>query len=123
MPIRTLAGAALLLGVAGLLSGCGVLGGNSDEVCASVTTEYRRYTTEIERASAADEKRWRQATEQLAGRLGELAKKADDPELGDVLESQADRLRAAAAGLADGDVAKLDAVLRDVPAKVGAVCG
>ncbi|GGV00930.1 hypothetical protein GCM10010182_17940 [Actinomadura cremea] len=121
MPIRTLAGAALL-GAAGLLSGCGVLSGNSDEVCASVTAEYRRYSAEIEQASAADEGTWRQATERFAGRVDELSKKADDPQLKETLQKQTARLRAAAAGLGDGDVAELDAVLRDAPAKIGTAC-
>ncbi|MBE1530595.1 hypothetical protein [Actinomadura algeriensis] len=121
MPIRTLAGAALL-GAAGLLSGCGVLSGDSDEVCASVTTEYRRYTAEIERASAADEAKWRQATERFAGRVDALSKKADDPQLKEALQAQTARLRTAAAGLGEGDATALDAVLRDAPAKIGAAC-
>ncbi|OLT34140.1 hypothetical protein BJF79_33745 [Actinomadura sp. CNU-125] len=119
MPIRTLAGVAL--GVV-LLSGCGVLSGNSGEVCASVTAEYRRYAAELEQAPAADEGKWRQATERFAGRVDALAKKADDPQLTDALRKQTARLRAAATGLGEGDVAELDAVLRDAPAKIGAVC-
>ncbi|WP_125621187.1 MULTISPECIES: hypothetical protein [Actinomadura] len=122
MPIRTLAGAVLLAGAAGLLGGCGVLSGNSDEVCASVTAEYRRFTDEIERASASDGGPWRQATQSFAGRIDALAKKADDPRLKDVLQQQTARLQAASGRLAEGDVAELDAVLRDAPAKIGAVC-
>ncbi|MFD0899562.1 hypothetical protein [Actinomadura sediminis] len=122
MPIRTLAGAVLLAGVAGLLGGCGVLSGDSDEVCASVTAEYRRYTDELERASAADEGTWVQATQRFAGRVDALAKKADDPELKEVLQQQTARLKAAAGGLGEGDVAELNAVLRDAPAKIGAAC-
>lgn len=118
--VRTLAGGALVLGA---LSGCGAMGGgNSGQVCADTKKAFQQYVTQVRGLPAAEPGPWRQATEQLAGRVDGLAKQADDADLGKALKAEAGRLRAAATGVGDGDVSQLDSVIRETPAAIGTAC-
>ncbi|MEU8303450.1 hypothetical protein AB0C84_07790 [Actinomadura sp. NPDC048955] len=118
--VRTLAGGALVLGA---LSGCGALGGgNSAQVCTDTKKAFQQYVTQVRGVPAAEPERWRQPTEQLAGRLDGLAKQADDADLGKALKAEAGELRAAAQGVGDGDVSRLDSVIRETPATIGEAC-
>jgi len=119
---RVLAGGALLLGL-GASGACGVLGGgNSDQVCADTKDAFQRYITQVKGTSAAAPAQWRQATEQLAGQLGTLGKKADDSDLKKSLNGESDRLRSAAAAVGNGDVSQLNAVMTETPQRIGKAC-
>ncbi|MFD0687964.1 hypothetical protein [Actinomadura fibrosa] len=121
--VRALAGGVVLLGASGLLGGCGALGGgNSAQVCTDTRKAFQQYITQVRSVSAAEPGQWRQATEQLAGRLDGLAGKAGDGKLEKALKAEADRLRAAAAAVGTGDASQLDAVMRDTPARIGKAC-
>ncbi|MEV3923215.1 hypothetical protein [Actinomadura coerulea] len=118
--VRTLAGGALVLGA---LSGCGALGGgNSAQVCTDTKKAFQQYVTQVRSVPAAEPAQWRQATEQLAGRVDGLAKQSDDADLSKALKAEAGRLRDAAPGVGDGDVSRLDSVIRETPAVIGKAC-
>ncbi|NDU77799.1 hypothetical protein GWI34_35085 [Actinomadura sp. DSM 109109] len=120
--VRTLAGGALALAL-GALGGCGTLGGgNSDQVCADTRKAFEQYVAQVRSVPAAEPARWRQATEQLAGRVDGLAKQADDDELSRALKAEAGELRAAAPEVGTGDVSRLDGVIRRTPATIGGAC-
>ncbi|WP_141582396.1 hypothetical protein [Actinomadura sp. WMMA1423] len=117
--VTTLAGGALVLGA---LGGCGGLGGNSGQVCTDTKKAFQQYVAQVRSVPAAEPARWREATEQLAGRVDGLAKQADDADLSKALKAEADRLRAAAPGVGAGDVSQLDTVIRETPATIGKAC-
>ncbi|MFG2021495.1 hypothetical protein [Actinomadura geliboluensis] len=116
---RALAGGVMVLGT---LSGCGMLGGNTDQVCADTKKAFQQYITQVRSVPAAEPAQWRQATEQLAGRVDGLAKQADDAALSKALKAEAGRLRAAAPAVGTGDVSQLDTVMQETPAKIGKAC-
>ena len=120
--VRTLAVGVVALGASGLLGGCGVLGGGPNKVCADTKQAFQQYITQVRSVPAAEPGRWRQATETLAGRLDALAKRAGDDDLTKALKTEAARLRAAAPAVGTGDVARLNAVLKEAPAKIGSAC-
>jgi len=117
--VRALAGGVVVLGA---LGGCGVLGGNSGQVCADTKKAFQQYITQVKGIPAAEPAQWRQATEQLAGRLDAQAKKADDGDLKKALRAEADKLRAAAPAVGTGDVSRLDTVMKETPATIGGAC-
>ncbi|WP_131732591.1 hypothetical protein [Actinomadura formosensis] len=117
--VRALAGGVVMLGA---LSGCGMLGGNSGQVCTDAKKVFQQYITQVRSIPAAEPVQWRQATEQLAGRVDGLAKKADDSALRKALTAEADRLRAAAPAVGTGDVSQLNTVMKETPASIGAAC-
>ncbi|MEO3827391.1 hypothetical protein [Actinomadura sp. B10D3] len=121
--VRTVAGGVVALGASGLLGGCGTLGGgNSAQVCTDTKKAFQQYVTQVRSIPAAEPARWRQATEQLAGRVDGLAKQADDGALKKALKTEAGKLREAAPAVGTGDVSRLDAVMRDTPATIGKAC-
>jgi hypothetical protein len=121
--VRTLAGGVVALGASGLLGGCGMLGGgNSAQVCTDTKKAFQQYITQVRGIPAAEPARWRQATEQLAGRVDGLAKQADDDALKKALSTEAGRLRAAAPAVGTGDVSQLNAVMKNTPAGIGEAC-
>ncbi|MEU5987497.1 hypothetical protein ABZ806_00820 [Spirillospora sp. NPDC047418] len=117
--VLALAGGAMVLGT---LSGCGALSGNSDQVCTDTKKAFQQYITQVRSIPAAEPAQWRQATEQLAGRMDGLAKKADDDALAKALKGEADKLRAAAAPAGTGDVSQLNTVMKETPATIGKAC-
>jgi hypothetical protein len=117
--VRALAGSVMVLGT---LSGCGVLSGNSGQVCTDTKKAFQQYITQVRSIPAGEPAQWRQPTEQLAGRLDGLAKKAGDDDLKKALKGEADRLRAAAAPVGTGDVSQLSSVMRETPATIGKAC-
>jgi hypothetical protein len=117
--VRALAGSVMVLGA---LSGCGVLSGNSGQVCTDTKKAFEQYVTQVRSIPAAEPAQWRQPTERLAGRLDGLAKKAGDGDLKKALEAEAGRLRAAAAPVGTGDVSQLSSVMRETPATIGKAC-
>ena len=117
--VRVLAGGAVVLGA---LTGCGVLGGDSGQVCADTKKAFQQYVTQVRSLPAAEPAQWRQPTEKLAGRLDGLAEKADDGDLAKALKAEAGRLRAAAPAVGTGDVAQLNAVMKETPAAIGKAC-
>jgi hypothetical protein len=117
--VRALAGGAMVLGT---LSGCGMLGGNSGQVCTDTKKAFQQYITQVRSIPAAEPAQWRKPTEQLAGRLDGLAKKADDADLKKALKAEAAKLRAAAPAVSTGDVAQLNTVMKETPAKIGQAC-
>ncbi|RKS77088.1 hypothetical protein BZB76_2460 [Actinomadura pelletieri DSM 43383] len=120
--VRALAGGVVALFASGLLGGCGTLGGDSAQVCTDTKKAFQQYMTQVKSIPAAEPARWRQATEQLAGRLDALAKETDDEELKKALTAEAGQLRAAAPAVGTGDVAQLDTVMREAPTRVGKAC-
>ena len=121
--LRALAGGVVLLGASCPLAGCGALGGgNTGQVCTDTKKAIQQYVAQVRTVSAAEPGQWRQATEQLAGRVDGLARKADDGKLKKALKAEADRLRAAAASVGTGDAAQLNSVLKDTPARIGKAC-
>ncbi|WP_433473796.1 hypothetical protein ACQPZP_34065 [Spirillospora sp. CA-142024] len=120
--VRALVAGAVTLGASGLLGACGTAGGNSGQVCTDTKKAFQQYIAQVRSIPAAEPARWRQATEQLAGRIDRLAKQADDDALKKALTTEADRLRAAAPGVGGGDVSQLDAVMKDTPARIGKAC-
>ncbi len=120
--MRALAGSVAVLGASGLLAGCGAVSAGPDEVCTETREAFRQYVARIRSVPAAEPARWRQETEKLAGRLDELADEAADDDVRKALEGEADRLRGAAAAVGGGDVAQLDTVMAEAPAKIGDVC-
>ncbi|MFC4048574.1 hypothetical protein ACFOY4_02660 [Actinomadura syzygii] len=120
--VRALAAGVAALGAAGLLGGCGALGGDSGKVCDDTRQAFQQYITQVRSVPAAEPAQWRQATEKLAGRLDALAKDTGDSDLRKALKAEADRLRAAAPAVGGGDVAQLDTVLKETPAKIGKAC-
>ncbi|MFI0480888.1 hypothetical protein [Actinomadura sp. 9N215] len=120
--VRTLAAGAVALGASGLLGGCGALGGDTGQVCADTKKAFQQYITQVRTVPAAEPARWRQATEQLAGRLEALAKKTGDDDLKKALKAEAGRLRAAAPAVGTGDVAQLDTVMEQTPSSIGKAC-
>ncbi|MBO2445969.1 hypothetical protein J4573_02605 [Actinomadura barringtoniae] len=119
---RVAAGGALLFGL-GASGACGVLGGgNSGQVCADTKAAFQRYITQVRGTSAAAPAQWRQATEQLAGQLGTLGKKANDSDLKKTLNDESGRLSAAAAGVGNGDVSQLNSVMTETPQRIGKAC-
>lgn len=121
--VRALAAGVAALGAAGLLGGCGALGGDSGQVCDDTKQAFQQYVTQVRSLPAAEPGQWRQATEKLAVRLDALARDAGDDDLRKALKAEADRLRAAAPAVGAGDVARLDAVMNETPAKIGKACG
>lgn len=121
--VRALAGGVVALGAAGLLGGCGALGGGPDEVCDDTKQAFQQYITQVRAVPAAEPARWRQATEKLAGRLDALAGDTGDGDLEKALKTEADRLRAAAPAVGTGDVAQLNTVMKDTPTRIGKACG
>lgn len=115
---RVLAGGVLFL----TLSGCGLVGGNKGQVCEETKEVFEGYMAQVRKAPAADPAPWKQATEQLAGRLDGLARKADDDELKKALSRQAAAFRQAAAGVGAGDVSRFDRALSTTPAEIGRAC-
>lgn len=120
--VRALAGAAVALGASGLLGGCGTLSNGPGPVCDDTKQVFQQYMNQVRSIPASEPARWGQATDQLAGRLDALAEEADDEDLEKTLRSEADELRAAAAAVRDGDVAKLNAVLKETPNRIGDAC-
>ncbi|MGI5164454.1 hypothetical protein ACQEU3_08880 [Spirillospora sp. CA-253888] len=120
---QALAGAMLLAG-SGLLTGCGAMGGsdNSDKVCADAKQAYQQYVTQVRSAPADKSEPWKQATEQLAGKVDGLAAKAEKAELKKALKDEANRLRAAAGPVGTGDVSQLDRALKASPEQIGKAC-
>ncbi|TDD13280.1 hypothetical protein E1287_43350 [Actinomadura sp. KC06] len=119
---RALAAGAAMLGASGLLGGCGALGGDTGQVCADTKKAFQQYITQVRTIPAAEPARWRQATEQLAGRLDALAKKTGDDDLKKALKAEAGKLRAAAPAVGTGDVAQLDTVMNQTPTSIGNAC-
>ncbi|MBW8486432.1 hypothetical protein [Actinomadura parmotrematis] len=120
---RAFAGGVLLLGAAGLASGCGLLGSdNSGAVCADTKAAFQQYMTQVRAVSAARPAEWTAPTQQLAGRVGALAAKAEDAKLKSALKDEAARLQAASATIGKGDAAQLDKVMSDTPKRIGAAC-
>lgn len=117
--VRALAGGVMVLGT---LSGCGAMSDNSGQVCTDTKKAFQQFITQVRSIPAAEPAQWRQPVEQLAGRLDGLAKKADDDDLKKVLKGEADRLHAAAAPVAAGDVSKLNTLLKETPATIGKAC-
>ncbi|MFB4306743.1 hypothetical protein [Actinomadura sp. GTD37] len=117
--VRALAGGMAVLGA---LGGCGVLGGNSGAVCADTKKAFQQYITQVRSIPAAEPAQWRQATEQLGGRMDGLGRKADDEALKKALRAEAEKLRAAARAVGTGDVSQLNAVMKETPARIGKVC-
>ncbi|WP_153535801.1 hypothetical protein [Actinomadura macrotermitis] len=114
----------LLLGGTGLLTGCGMLGGdNTSTVCADAKTAFQQYMTQVRSVSPAQPAEWRPPTEQLAGRVGALAGKAEDTKLKAALTDVSGRLKAASATIGTGDAAQLNAVMKDTPQRIGKACG
>jgi hypothetical protein len=120
--VRTLAGGALALGASGLLSGCGALGGGTDQVCTDTKAAFQQYITQVRSIPAAEPGQWSQATEQLAGRLDGLAKETGDDDLKKALKTEATRLHAAAPAVGTGDVAQLNTVMKETPTAIGKAC-
>ncbi|WP_067463819.1 hypothetical protein [Actinomadura macra] len=121
--VRALAGGAVALGASGLLGGCGALGGgDTGQVCTDTRKAFQQYVTQVRSVSAAEPGQWRQATEQLAGRLDGLAGKTGDSDLKKALKTEADRLRAAATAVGTGDASQLNTVISDTPAQIGKAC-
>lgn len=116
--VRSLPAVALVLS----LCGCGLFGGNTDEVCSSAEKVLRQYATQIKSASAADPRPWKAATEKVAGQLDALAAKADDGDLRKALKDQAAALRRAAPAVGGGDVVLLNQTLNDIPQRIGKAC-
>ncbi|TDC88256.1 hypothetical protein [Actinomadura sp. 7K507] len=119
--VRALAGGVVALGASALLGGCGTLSSGPAPVCTDTKEALQQYMTQVRGASASDPAPWGQATEKLAGRLDELADEADG-DLKKVLEAEAGRLRAAAPAVGTGDVAQLDTVMKQLPARIGDAC-
>jgi hypothetical protein len=105
-----------------MLGGCGLLGGNTDEVCAQTKTVFQQYMTQVRTVSANDPAQWQKSTEQLAGRLDGLSGQADDDDLKSALKSEAGRLHAAAKAVGTGDAAQLNGVIAATPQRIGAAC-
>ncbi|TDD62972.1 hypothetical protein E1298_44185 [Actinomadura rubrisoli] len=121
--VRALAGGVVLLGASGLLGGCGSMGGgDSGQVCTDTKKAFQQYITQVRSVSAAEPGQWRQATEQLAGRLDGLAGKAGDAKLKKALKAEADRLRTAASAVGTGDASQLNTVMKDTPTRIGSAC-
>ncbi|MEU8799464.1 hypothetical protein [Spirillospora sp. NPDC048819] len=120
--VRTLAGGVVALGASGLLGGCGTLGGGPGEVCIDTKKAFQQYITQVRSVPASDPAQWRQATDKLAGRLDALSEKAEDDDLKKALKTEADQLRAAAPAVGGGDVAQLDTVMKETPARIGKAC-
>ncbi|MFI6521363.1 hypothetical protein ACIBF1_37820 [Spirillospora sp. NPDC050679] len=119
---QAFAGAVLLAG-SGLLTGCGAMGGdNSDKVCADAKQAYQQYVAQVRSAPANKSEPWKQATEQLAGKVDALAAKAEKAELRTALKGEAGRLRAAAGPVGTGDVSQLDRALKASPEQIGKAC-
>jgi hypothetical protein len=120
--MRALTGGVALLGASVLLGGCGLLGGNTDEVCADTKTVFEQYMTQVRSVSANNPAQWKKSTEQLAGRVDGLSRKAEDDDMKKALKSEADRLRAAANAVGTGDAAQLNSVMAATPQRIGAAC-
>ncbi|QKW38358.1 hypothetical protein HUT06_33715 [Actinomadura sp. NAK00032] len=116
---RALAGGVVVLGT---LSGCGMLGGNSDEVCADTKKVLQQYITQVRSVPAAEPAQWKQATQRLAGQLEGLGKKADDAALKKALLAESEKLSTAAPAVGTGDVSQLNTVMKETPAKIGKAC-
>ncbi|WP_157431869.1 hypothetical protein [Actinomadura hibisca] len=117
---RAIAGVLLLAG-GGLLTGCGG-GDNSDKVCADAKQAFQQYVTQVQSAPANKSEPWKQATEQLAGKIDGLAAKAEKAELKKALKDEANRFRTAAGPVGSGDVSQLDQVLKSTPEQIGKAC-
>ncbi|WP_157420413.1 hypothetical protein [Actinomadura kijaniata] len=121
--LRALAGGALLLAGAGPLAGCGVLGGsNTAAVCDDTKKAFQQYMSQVRSLPANQPAPWGQAVQQLAGKVDGLAAKAEDAALKKTLKEEAKRLREAAGPAGTGDMAALDDVMKNTPARVGAAC-
>ncbi|HEY8480336.1 MAG TPA: hypothetical protein VIL71_10940 [Spirillospora sp.] len=119
--IRAAVGATVL-GAAVLLTGCGTVSAGPDEVCVDAERAYEQYVAQVRSVPAAEPARWRQPTESLARRLDELADETRDDDLRTTLRTEADRLRDAAAAVGGGDVAQLNTVISQAPARIGGAC-
>ncbi|GAA2599115.1 hypothetical protein SMC26_04155 [Actinomadura fulvescens] len=117
---RGIVGGALVLG----LGACGLVGGdgNTGAICTDTKQAYQQYIDQVRSASAADPAPWKQATEQLAGRIDGLAKKAEKKELKKALTDESARLRTAAASVGTGDAAQLNAAMSGTPERIGNAC-
>jgi hypothetical protein len=120
--VRALAGGAALLLASGALAGCGLLGDNSDEVCAGTKTVLQQYMTQVRTVSANDPAQWKKSTERVAGRVEELSRQAENEDLKKALKTEADRFRAAAAKIGTGDAAPLNSVIAETPQRIGNAC-
>ncbi|TNY36852.1 hypothetical protein [Thermomonospora catenispora] len=115
--------AALLLALVAVgAGGCGMFGGNTREVCADSRRAVQEFVNRLNQVPANEPARWRQVTEQLAGRFDALADTAEDAALRKALKEESARLRTAAKALATGDAAPLTAALSRTPAHLGAAC-
>ncbi|MFI0453618.1 hypothetical protein [Actinomadura sp. 6N118] len=106
------------------LGACGLVGGgdNTSQVCTETKQAYQQYITQVKGASAADPAQWRQATDQLAGKIDGLGKKAEKKELKKALTDEAARLRTAAASVGTGDASQLNAAMSGTPERIGNAC-
>ncbi|MEU6039191.1 hypothetical protein ABZ801_27675 [Actinomadura sp. NPDC047616] len=117
-----LAQGLVLLVAAGTLTGCGLSGGNTGQVCADTKKAFQQYVSQVRTVPANDPAQWKQATDRFAGRVDGLARQAEDEKLKNALRTEATRLRGAAAGVGTGDAAQLNAVMTDAPNRIGAAC-
>ncbi|WP_344597881.1 hypothetical protein [Actinomadura vinacea] len=121
--VRALTGGVLALGAPGLLGGCGLMGSdNSAQICTDTRKTFEQYITQVKGAPANKPEQWKQATEQLAGRIDGLSGKAEDPQLKKALKDESGRLRGAAASVGTGDAAQLNSVMTETPQRVGRAC-
>ncbi|KAB2347279.1 hypothetical protein [Actinomadura rudentiformis] len=106
------------------LGACGLVGGgdNTSQVCTETKQAYQQYITKVKGASAADPAQWKQVTDQLAGKIDGLAKKAEKKKLKKALTDEAARLRTAAASVGTGDAAQLNAAMSGTPERIGNAC-
>ncbi|GAA2738154.1 hypothetical protein [Actinocorallia aurantiaca] len=109
------------------LSGCGVvegMTGNKSEVCAETQQAFTDFGTKLKSLPSTDNAAWGQAAGDFAATLDGLAAEADDQKLGQTLKDLAASWREASPALGQtGDVARLTALLRDQPARLGEACG
>lgn len=112
---------------AAALSGCGAvkdITGNRGEVCAEAQQAVTDFGAKLRTLPSTDNAAWGQAANDFATKLDGLAAKADDQGLARTLKELAGSWRDASPAITDsGDVAKLTALLRDQPAKLGEACG
>ncbi|MFC5751094.1 hypothetical protein [Actinomadura rugatobispora] len=121
--VRALTGGVLALGAPGLLGGCGLLGGdNSAQVCADTRKAFEQYITQVRSVAANKPEQWKQATEQLAGKVEGLSGQAENPELKKALKEEGGRLRGAATSVGTGDAAQLNTVITQTPQRIGRAC-
>ncbi|GAB2835409.1 hypothetical protein GCM10022221_38070 [Actinocorallia aurea] len=118
---------AVVLVTVAAVPGCSVVEGafgNRTEVCEETQTAVEGLEAQLKGLPPNDNAAWAKAATDFAGTLDGLAKKSDDKELSGVLGTLAASWREAGPALADkGDTARLSALVRDQPEKIGAACG